>query len=182
NAAKSYAFYGMMLIMVTFAVTAFVAIRRAVFAAYSAYLLSILIYIAHADGIAFQYIWSDFPAFNSMASVVAGSGVMVFGALFAITFLETAQHHPVMHRILLAVIGSVLLIDIVLWATDPQLLKRLLVIMISVSTLTFLSAGLVAARTRFREVRFYVLSWTASLIPAILFPARFAFGLEPTFI
>ena len=48
--------------------------------------------------------------------------------------------------------------------------------------LTFLAAGIVAARTRFREVRFYVFSWSASLIPAVLFTARFAFGYVPTFI
>src|SRR5690606_21430511 len=40
----------------------------------------------------------------------------------------------------------------------------------------------IAARRRFREVRFYVFAWFAGLIPACLFTARFAFGIEPTFI
>ncbi len=182
SAAKSYAFYGMMLVMIALATVALVVLRQPVFAAYAGYLSSIFVYIAHADGTAFQYIWPFFPRFNSMASAVAGSGVMVFGALFAITFLQTARYHPVMHRVLVAVIVWVLATDILLWSTDPQLLKRLLVLMISVCTLTFLTAGLVAARTRFREVRFYVFAWGAGLIPAVLFTARFAFGVEPAFI
>jgi len=182
NDAKNYAFYGMMLVMIALAVVALAVLRQPVFATYAAYLSSIFLYIAHADGTAFQYFWPDFPRFNSMASVVAGSCVMVFGALFAITFLQTARFHPIMHRVLLGVVGSVLAIDIVLWATDPQLLKRLLVLMILGSVLVFLTAGLVAARTRFREVRFYVFAWAASLIPTCLFTARFAFGIEPTFI
>lgn len=180
--AKSYAFYGMMLVMIALATVALVVLRQPVFAAYAAYLGSIFIYIAHADGAAFQYIWPDFPRFNSMASVVAGSGVMVFGALFAITFLQTARYHPVMHRVLQAVVVSVIVVDVVLWVADPQLLKRLLVQMISICVLTFLAAGLVAARRRFREVRFYVFAWFASLIPALLFTSRFALGIETTFI
>jgi signal transduction histidine kinase len=117
-----------------------------------------------------------------MASVVAGSGVMVFAGLFAITFLQTARYHPIMHRLLQAVVISVLAIDVILWSTDPQLLKRLLVVMISVSAFCSLTAGLVAARTRFREVRFYVFAWFAGLIPATLFTARYGFGFEPTII
>jgi signal transduction histidine kinase len=181
-AAKSYAFYGMMLVMIALATVALAALRQRVFAAYAAYILSVLVYVAHADGMAFQYIWPNFPRFNSMASVVAGSGVMVFGGLFAITFLQTARYHPVMHRVLQSVVVAVVAIDVVLWASDPQLLKRLLVVMISISTLSFLAAGIVAARVRFREVRFYVFAWFAGLVPAILFTARYGFGLEPTFV
>lgn len=180
--AKSYVFYGMMLVMIALATVALLVLRQPVFAAYAGYLLSVFIYVAHADGMAFQYIWPAFPRFNSMASVVAGSGVMVFGGLFAITFLQTRLYHPILYRVLLAVVASVLAVDVILWATDPQLLKRLLVLMISLCTLTFVTSGVVAARTRFRGVRFYLFAWLAGLIPACLFTARYAFGFEPKFI
>lgn len=182
NQAKNFTFYGMMLVMISLATLALIVLRQPVFAAYAAYLVSVFVYIAHADGTAFQYFWPMFPRFNSMASVVAGSGVMVFGGLFAMSFLQTARYNPIVHRVLVGVIASVLVMDVVLWALDPQLLKRLLVLMISVSVLTFLTAGFIAARTRFREVRFYLFGWTAGLIPAVLFTARFAFGVEPSFI
>jgi len=182
NAAKNYAFYGMMLVMIALATIALAVLRHAVFAAYALYLLSVLTYVAHSDGTAFQYVWPHFPRFNSMASVVAGSGVMVFGALFAITFLQTRRYHPFIHRLLQVVIAGVLIVDVVLWSVDPQLLKRLLVIMISLCSLSFLAAGLVAASKRFREVRFYIFAWCAALIPAVLFTARYGFGYEPDFI
>lgn len=182
DAAKSFAFYGMMLVMIALATLATAVLRQPVFAAYAAYVASVLLYVAHADGTAFQYLWPNLPRFNSMASVVAGSSVMVSGALFAITFLQTGRYHPILHRVLQTVILAVLAIDAALWWTDPQLLKRLLVIMLSINALTFLSAGLIAARTRFREVRFYLLAWLAGLIPAALFTARYGFGFEPSFI
>ncbi|MBX3577362.1 MAG: sensor histidine kinase [Rhizobiaceae bacterium] len=182
STAKNYAFYGMMLVMTALAAVALVILRQAVFAAYAAYTSCIFLYIAHADGMAFQYLWPDFPAFNSMAATVTGSGLMVFGGVFAMSFLQTRRHHPIMHRVLLGVVLSVLALDVVLWSIDPKLLNRLLVYMILVSVLSFLAAGLVAARTRFREVRFYLFAWLASLIPASLFTARFAFGIEAAFI
>lgn len=180
--AKNYAFYGMMVVMFALVSAALVVLRQPVFAAFAGYLLSMFAFVSHSDGVAFQHIWSDFPRFNSMASVVAGSGVMVFGGLFAMAILQTSRFHPVMHRILIVVVASVLVVDVVLWPTNPQLLKRLLTIMLSICTLTYLISGLVAARTRFREVRFYVLAWIAVFIPASLFTARFAFGFEPSFI
>jgi hypothetical protein len=180
--AKSFAFYGVMTVMVVLALVGLAILRKPVFVAYAAYVTSVFVYIAHGDGAAFQYLWPDFPRFNSMASVVAGSAVMVFGGLFVVTFLQTARYHPIMHRVLLVMITCVLVIDVVLWSLDPQLLKRMLVIMISIVTLTYLAASLIAARTRFREVRFYVLSWAAAVIPIGLFTARFAFGVEPSFI
>jgi signal transduction histidine kinase len=182
NQAKNFAYYGMMGAMIVLALVALIILRQAVFAAYAAYLSSILLYMAHADGVAFQYFWPNFPGFNSMASIPGGSAVMVFGALFAISFLQTRRYHPIMHRVLIGLIAAVLATDIVLWATNPQLLKQLLVVMISLSVLVFLTAGVNAARTRFREVRFYLFAWFAGLIPAILFTARFAFGLETTII
>lgn len=180
--AKNYAFYGMMLVLAAMASVALLVLRQPVFAAYVGYVLSVLVYIAHTDGVAFQYLWPNWPQFNSMASVVAGSSVMVFGGLFATLILQTRRYHPVMHRVIAGVVVSVLAIDVALWATAPQLLKQILVVMISVCTLTFLTSSIIAARTRFRAVRFYLFAWLACLIPAVLFTARYAFGFEATAI
>jgi two-component system, sensor histidine kinase LadS len=180
--AKNYAFYGMMLVMFALVSAALIVLRQPVFAAFSGYILSMLAYVSHSDGVAFQHIWSDFPRLNSIAAILAGSSVLVFGGLFAMAILQTSRFHPVMHRVLIAAVASILLIDAVLLPTNPQLLNRLLTIMLSVCTLTYLIAGLVAARTRFKEVRFFVFAWIAVFIPASLFTARHAFGFEPEFI
>jgi two-component system, sensor histidine kinase LadS len=180
--ARTYLFYGMIFVLIAVTSIAIAVFRQRLLVIYAAYVVSLFLYIAHVDGAAFQYLWPNWPGFNAMASVVAGSGVMVFGGLFAITYLQTRRRHPVMHVVLVTVIVAVLALDIVLWATNPQLLKQLLVIMISVSALTFLVAAVNAARTRFHEVRFYVFAWLACLIPASLFTLRHIFGLELSFV
>lgn len=180
--AKNYAFYGMMLVMFALVSAALIVLRQAVFAAFAGYILSMLTYVSHSDGVAFQYVWPNYPHFNSITAILAGSSVLVFGGLFAMAILQTSRYHPVMHRVLIAAVASILLVDAVFLTTNPQLLNRLLTIMLSVCTLTYLIAGLVAARTRFREVRFFVFAWIAVFIPASLFTARNAFGFEPEFI
>mgnify|MGYP001089641051 FL=1 len=180
--AKNYAFYGMMGVLALMAGVALLVLGQPVFGAYVAYVLSVLVYVAHADGVAFQYLWPNWPQFNSMASIVLGSCGLVSAAAFAMMVLQTRRYHPAMHRILLTMVGALLLVDVTLWAAAPQLLKQLLVIMISVCTLALVAAGLVAARTRFRAVRFYLFAWLAGLIPAVLFTARFVLGFEPSFI
>ena len=180
--AKNYAFYGMMLVMFALVSAALLVMRQPVFAAFAGYLLSMLTYISHSDGVAFQYVWSNYPQFNSIAAILAGSSVLVFGGLFAMAILQTSRYHPVMHRVLIAAVASVLSVNAVLLTTNPQLLNRVLAVMLSVCTLTYLIAGLNAARTRFREVRFFVFAWIAVFIPASLFTARLVFGFELEFV
>jgi len=178
TAAKNYVFYGLILGLIVVTSIAVVVVRQWLFAIFGAYILSLFLYVAHTDGTAFQYLWPNHPGFNGMASVIIGTGVIVFGAMFAIVFLQTRRYHPIMHVVLLAMIGSVLTLDIVLWIVDPQLLKKLLVIMISVGGLVFVTTAIVAAFQRFREVQFYLYAWLAYLIPTTLFTARHIFGFE----
>lgn len=180
--AKTYLFYGMILVLLAVTSIAVVVLRQMLFVIYGGYVLSLFLYIAHIDGTTFQYLWPQNPDFNNMASVVAGSTAMIFAALFAIVFLQTRRFHPVMHGVLLALIGSVLALDAVLWVVDPQLLKKSLVIMLSISALIILTTAIIAALKRYHEVRYYLFAWFAAFIPAGLFTARHIFAFEPDFI
>jgi hypothetical protein len=92
--AKTYAFYGMIFVLIAVASIAVVMLRQALHAIYGAHVLSLFLYTAHLDGTAFEYLWPRYPAFNNKASVVIGSGVMIFGALFAIVFLQKPPPSP----------------------------------------------------------------------------------------
>lgn len=180
--ARSYTFYGMMLLMIVLALVAWALLRQPVLAAYVGYLASVLACVAQADGTAFQYLWPEFPRFNDYAPAVFFSSAQVFGGLFAISFLRTARLHPVLHRVLLGVVASVLLLNLALWWSDLRLLKQTLVHMIAITNLVYFGAGLVALRRHphRREVHFFVLAWLAALCPAFLFTAMYAFGMEVT--
>jgi len=158
----------MMLFLVLSAALACAITRRGVLAAYSAYALSGLLFLMHADGNAVQYLWPEFPVFNACASVLVGARSILFGASFARQFLQTAINHPVIDKLLLALmvltIGMVAATSVI----DARPVKKALVLLAPISILLFTFAGLNAARTRFREVRLYILAWGGAVVSSAI--------------
>lgn len=176
--AKNFIYYGMMLFLVISAALACAITRRGIFAAYSGYALSGLLFLMHADGNAFQYLWPEFPVFNAYASVLVGAGIIIFGANFARQFLQTAVHHPIIDKVLLALMALTLGLVASTAVIDAQPVKKALVLLALLSTLLFTLAGLVAARSRFSEVRFYILAWGGAVLSSAIMTGRHWLGLE----
>lgn len=176
--AKDFIFYGMMLILALAAVVAWAATGRHVFFAYALYASFGLLFIMHGDGNSFQYLWPNAPLFNGYASILLGSGLIVSGANFARQFLQTAQYHPVVDRLLLVVMGLPFVTILASIVVDHQIIKQALVPLATCAVLLFVAAGLNAARTRFREVRFFVIAWVGAVLSSAMMTARHMFGID----
>lgn len=175
--AKKFVFYGMMTIMVVAALIAFVILRRSVFPAYAAYAGSILMYIVHSDGTGFQYLWPNAPWFNTNASLVWGSSFIIFGAVYTRLFLETAKYHPVMNKVLFAVIAATIGLD--LYALiDTQMVKKLMVLFALISIIACIAAGVVAAFQRFKMVRFFLFAWIGGAGASLIMTMQHWVGLD----
>jgi signal transduction histidine kinase len=175
--ARNFAFYGMMLLLTGAALLACVLTRRMIFAAYGCYACVAVLFVMHGDGNAFRYLWPGAPAFNAFASVLLGAGLIVFGATFARMFLRTASLHPVLDALLLGLSGLALAMVAATAFGFTQEVKKLLVLAAFLSTVLFTVAGLVAARTRFREVRFYVVAWVGAVIASAIMAGRHWLGI-----
>lgn len=176
--AKNFLYYGMVSLLIFAAMIALIIFRHGVFLAYFAYATSTLLFLAHADGVAFQHLWPDYPGFNSNASIVTGSAMIVFGSLYARMFLKTRTLHPIMDKLLLAIVAATLAVDVAAIFMDRQPIKQLLVLMALMAAVLLTASGLVAARTRFKEVRFYVFAWAGAMISAMLMTARHWLNIE----
>lgn len=176
--AKNYIYYGMMIFLVLAALASWATTRRPIFGAYGCYATFGLLFVMHADGNAFQYLWPGLPGFNAYASVLLGAGLIVCGANFARMFLQTRVHHPVLDVALLAVMAIAAGFVAATAVADTQAIKKILVLLALVSVLLFTVSGLVAARRRFREVRFYVIAWVGALVSSGIMTARHWFGIE----
>ncbi len=176
--AKNFIFYGMMGLLIIGALAGLVIIRQPVFLAYIAYSGSVLLYIVHADGVAFQHIWPDFPRFNSVASIVTGSAFIISGAFYARIFLDTRRRHPWIDRALMAIVGVTLAMGAAAFFVDNQPIKRSLVLVALIAILTFTASGLIAARTRFKEVRFYILAWAGAVLSSMIMTGRHWLGID----
>jgi len=178
NAAKQFIFYGMMIILIVAAAMAWVVLGHQIFPAYIAYAGSTLLYLMHSDGVAFQYLWPNFPAFNSYASVVAGGSYAVFGAVFARIFLNTPKYHPIVDKLLVAVIAVTAMMMAAGLFVETRLIKKYLILVVLFAVGLFTVAALLAARQRFKQVRFYVFAWLGATVSAGLMTVRHWFGVE----
>ena len=176
--AKNFFFYGMMILLILVALAALAVFRHRVFLAYCAYATTALIFVMHSDGVAFQYLWPAFPLFNAQATVFVGSGLIIFGSVYARVFLKTGQRHPKTDKLLFGIIVFTLVLDAVLLPIDSQLLKKLLIMISLLAFVTFIFAGLIAYFSGHREVRFYLLAWIGVVLSSTLMNLRHVLGLE----
>ncbi len=176
--ARNFVFYGMMLLLTGAALLASVLTRRPIFLAYGCYACVAMLFVMHADGNTFQYLWPNAPVFNAYASVLLGAGLIVFGANFARMFLRTGIFHPILNALLIGLMALALAMVAVTAFGFTQEIKKLLVLTAFLSTILFTVAGLVAARTRFREVRFYVVAWVGAVIASAIMTGRHWLGIE----
>lgn len=176
--AKNFIYYGMMMLLIVAALICLIIYQHVVFAAYIAYAGSTLLYLMHSDGVAYQYLWPEFPKFNSIASIVTGSGIIVFACVYARVFLVTKKRHPWVDKLLLAVIITTLALDVSAFVFDNQIIKKILVFVSLVAVLSCTLSGVVAARTRFKEVRFFLLAWLGILLASGIMNLRHLLGIE----
>jgi len=178
--SKNYTSYGMMMILIVTALLALIILKKSVFLAYLGYVVTTLIYLMHGDGVAFQFFWPNFPHFNSYFSIVIGTLFILVTYNFARVFLETKQYHPKIDKILAVLSMSSLIIVVILAFIDPQFTKRFLHVLVFLGITAGTLAGCVAAMTRFRQVRFYLIAWVCGVISAGLMNLRHNFGFEIT--
>lgn len=176
--AKNFIFYGMVVLLSVIALMAFVATRQTAFIAYTFYTLSALMFIVHGDGNAFQYMWPNSPLFNAFGTIFLGTALSISCTIFARIFLRTATFHPFLDKALLAMIALAMAILVSSLFFDHQQIKRILILTTLFSIVLATVSGFVAALTRFKEVRFYVLAWTGVLVSASIMTARHWLGIE----
>lgn len=176
--AKNFIYYGMMLILVIASSVAFIGTSRTVFAAYALYASSGLLFVMHGDGNTFRYLWPNAPEFNAYASVLLGVAIIFCGPNFARSFLQTDKHNPILDRVLLATMLMPLVTMACTLFIDTQVIKKLLVLEAFFCMIMMMVSGLVAARTRFREVRFYIAAWTGAVISSAIMTMRHWIGLD----
>ncbi|GGA09348.1 hypothetical protein GCM10011498_06600 [Amylibacter cionae] len=168
----------MLLLLILIAFAAFFATHQVIFAAYSTFATFGLLFIMHADGNAFQYLWPSLPLFNGYSSILLGTGLIASGANFTRLFLSTRDHHPWLDKVLLALIFGVLALVVSTVVVDTQPVKKLLVLLALCAAILFTLSGVIAARKRFKEVRFFAIAWFGAVISSGIMTSRHWFGIE----
>ncbi|WP_200976328.1 7TM diverse intracellular signaling domain-containing protein [Echinicola sp. 20G] len=110
-------FYGMIAIIGLYNLLVYTAVRETKYLYYTFYLVSVGIYAMCVDGIAFQYLWANFPKWNQIANGVFSYSIVLWAILFSIKFLNTKYRSPKIHLALHAILiaKSVLFLVALFW-------------------------------------------------------------------
>jgi len=157
--SKNFISYGMMLIVIATSFLSLVILRKRVFLSYFLYVVVILLFLMHSDGVTFQYFWPHAPRFNNYFSIIIGLAFSIVPYDFARVFLRTKIYHPRLDKFMRFMIIATPVIIIPAAFIEPQQVKRVLMLLATFSILTGTFAGVLASFKRFKEVRFYVMAW-----------------------
>lgn len=99
-------FYGMILIFSFYNLIMFLAVRQVQYLYYVLYNLSVALYEACTDGIAYQYLWPGAPAWNQYAFAVPLCLMSIFALLFTRKLLYVRSRAPILDKVLLGIIAA----------------------------------------------------------------------------
>ena len=176
--SKIFVSYGMMIILIVAAVFALLILRLRVFFSYVVYVNVTLLFLMHSDGVAFQYLWPNFPGFNSYFSIVIGICFAIVPYDFARVFLRTKIFHPRLDRLMLYCMIATLVVMVPAAFLNPQWTKQVLMLLVLLAIAIGTFAGFVAARRRFKEVRFYLFAWIFGMASAAVMNLRHFASLD----
>ncbi|MCG8389983.1 MAG: receptor [Cytophagales bacterium] len=150
-------FYGMIFIITLYNVLIYFAIREQKYLLYTFYILSVGVYAMCVDGIAYQYLWPNWPQWNQIAYGTALFSLIFWALLFSKHFLNTAVRAPKLNRLLniTLVIRSALFLFALLF--DHRLFEYTSIEILSL-TLIFYTSIHVWSRG-YKPARFFVLAY-----------------------
>lgn len=119
-------------------------------------------------GLAYQFLWPNWPQWNQIAFLVFSAGSVAFGCFFSTHFLHLRDHYRFLHRYLrLSGLGA-----IAIAVFSPLMpygwLAQMLAALSLPASLVALTGGLLLWRRGEREARYYCLGWTAFLLGSAL--------------
>ena len=169
-------FYGMIFIITLYNLLIYFAIRETKYLYYTFYILSVGVYAMCVDGIAYQYLWPNWPQWNQVAYGAALYSLIFWALLFSKKFLNTAETAPLLDKLIIgaAVIRSLIFIYAMFFDQGWFEYRNLEILPL---TLVFYTSIYVLMKG-YKPARFFVLAYGILFI-GFLIKALIALSLIP---
>ena len=169
-------FYGMILIISLYNLLIFSAIREVKYLYYTFYILSVGVYAMCVDGIAYQYLWPGWPAWNQIAYGAALFSLIFWAVIFGQRFLNTKRRARKLHRIInvVLIMRSVLFVYALVF--DQTLFEWRNIEIIPLSLIFY--AGIHVLVRGYKPARFFVMAY-GILFLGFLFKALLNLSIVP---
>lgn len=159
-------FYGMILIFSLHNLLMFLAVRQTQYLYYILYILSVGMYEMCADGIAYQYLWPNSPAWNQYAFAFSLYCMSMFALLFTRKLLYLRTKAPVLDKLILGVMAARTLFLLTALLFNKTWLDYKSVEFIPLTTA--FCTGIYIRLRGYRPARFFVLGYSFLFLGFIL--------------
>lgn len=172
------AYYGGFIVLVLYNFFIFLIVRDRAFVFYLLYAISYGLYFAIHNGLAFQLLWPESPAWGNQALLVMLSFTLIFGMQFTRTFLDTPGFARRLDKLAiftqwLAAIGLIASF-FAPYATLILPISLLTVVLVTL-ILTLGTLGLVKG---YRPARYFMIAWAMLLVGVLAYMLK-VFGILP---
>jgi hypothetical protein len=151
-------FYGMILVFSLYNLIMYSAIRQRQYIFYVLYILSVGLYEMSTDGIAYEYLWPNLPAWNQVAYAFALCATSVFALLFTRQLLHVKTKAPRLNQLIIWIIRLRLAFFLFALLFNRNLFNYKFVEFIPLSVAFF--AGIYIYKRGYQAARFFVLGYS----------------------
>jgi diguanylate cyclase (GGDEF)-like protein len=171
-------YYGGFLVLVLYNFFIFLIVRDRAFFYYLLYATSYGLYFAIHNGLAFQFLWPNNPAWGNQSLLVMLALSLIFGLQFTRTFLDTASFARRLDRLAVALqaLAGVGLVASFFAAYGVLILPlALLTVIVTIVIMTMGTLGLIMG---YRPARYFMIAWGLLLVGVLAYMLK-VFGLLP---
>ena len=171
-------YYGGFLVLVLYNFFIFLIVRDRAFFYYLLYATSYGLYFAIHNGLAFEFLWPNDPAWGNQSLLVMLALALIFGLQFTRTFLDTSGFAPRLDKLALALqaLGALALVAS-FFAPYALLILPLASVTVLVTVL-IMTLGTLGVIKGYRPARFFMTAWGMLLIGVLAYMLK-VFGLVP---
>lgn len=162
-------FFGILVVMFFYNLLLFLTLRQINYLLYICTIVCTFFIFASASGYAGKFLWPDNPDMNFYAGRMTLPILVTFLSIFTIRFLDVRKYSVLMYYLLVALIP---LAGIAAILVASNLLSSAGNNLISLSTLVYMSTGIVCALKGNKTARYYIAAWAIYLVGGLLLTLR----------
>jgi signal transduction histidine kinase len=162
-------FFGILVVMFFYNLLLYLTLKQVNYLLYICTIVCTFIIFSSASGYAGKFLWPGSPVMNFYAGRMSLGALAVFLSVFTIRFLEVKKYSKVMYYALASLI-PLALIATFLVATDT--LSSAGNNLISLSTLVFMTTGIVCRVNGNKTASYFIAAWTVYLIGGLFLTLR----------
>lgn len=161
-------YLGIMLVMAIFNFFIYWTVRSKEYLYYVFYVFSFACFFAYNKGISHEFVWNNALWFNRFTPIFISSGV-IFGVLFANSFLDVNRYLPIAQKISKGLISSIVVCLVCHWIGLGSLSITLLHFFAFMTVIYVLMIATYVWLQGSQSALFFLIAWSVFLVSALIF-------------